>query len=282
MEYFNYNGKFFEKDTPVIGPDNRSFRYGDGLFETFKFKNDKIILAGEHFDRLWKGMKKMEFQIPVHFTRELLKDQITALIKRNKIDHARVRLSVFRGDGGIYDPVNHLPNYIIQCWPLANPVNSLNENGLHVCIYREAKKSMDSFANLKHNSYLPYYMAANFAKKSKCNDAIILNSADRICDSTIANIFLIKNGIIKTPALSEACIAGVMRHCIIDTLAKNKISVVEGNITEEELLNADEVFLSNSILNLKWIVRLCDTPFSMSKIAEIYQLLSKTNPEVFC
>ncbi len=282
MEYFNFNGKIFEKNTPVIGPDNRSFRYGDGLFETFKYKDEKIILADQHFNRLWQGMKKMQFEIPVHFTREILQDQIVQLIKKNKAEHARIRLSIFRGDGGIYDPVNHLPNYIIQCWPLANPASSLNENGLHVCIYRDAKKVMDSFSSLKHNSYLPYFMAALFAKKSKCNDAIILNSAERICDSTIANIFIIKNDIIKTPSLSEGCIAGVMRQCIIDSLAANNISVAEEAISEKDILDADEVFLSNSILNLKWISRLENKQYGMSKIQQIYQLLMQTNAEVFC
>ncbi len=282
MEYFNFNGKTFEKNTPVIGPENRSFRYGDGLFETLKFKNEKIILAEQHFNRLWAGMKKMQFDIPVHFTREILTEQIIQLIKKNKAEHARIRLSVFRGDGGIYDPVNHLPNYIIQCWPLANPANELNENGLHVCIYRDAKKSMDTFSNLKHNSYLPYFMAALFAKKIKCNDAIILNSAERVCDSTIANIFLVKNNVIKTPSLEEGCIAGIMRNCIIETLAANQISVLQEAVSQTELLEADEVFLSNSILNIKWISRLENKQLGMTKIQEIYQLLTKTNPEVFC
>ncbi len=282
MEYFNFNGKLFEKNTPVIGPDNRSFRYGDGLFETFKYKNENIVLGKEHFNRLWSGMKKMQFEIPVHFTKEILNEQIVQLIKKNKAEHARIRLSVFRGDGGIYDPVNHLPNYIIQCWPLANPANTLNENGLHVCIYPDVKKSMDSFSNLKHNSYLPYFMAALFAKKCKCNDAVILNTENRICDSTIANIFIIKKDAIITPSLSEGCIAGVMRQSIIYTLKAKNIIVEEGVVSEVDLLNADEVFLSNSILNIKWIGQMQKQKYKSDKIKEIYNELTKTNPDVFC
>jgi branched-chain amino acid aminotransferase len=282
MDYFNYNGKLLEKNTPVLGPDNRSFRYGDGLFETLKYKNDAVIMEEEHLDRLWKGLQLMQYEPPSHFTREMLKEQVTQTIKKNKFEHARVRLAVFRGDGGIYDPVNHIPNYIIQCWPLVNPSNELNENGLHACIYHNAKKALDDFCNVKHNCYLPYYMGAMFAKKYRCNDAIILNQFNRPCDSTIANIFIVKNDEVITPSLDEGCIAGIMRETIIRTLKKSNLAVTEKAITQEELLDADEIFLTNSILNLKWIGRIGDKQFIAQKTKVIADTLSATNPAVFC
>ena len=282
MNYYNYNGKLYEKDVPVLGPDNRSFRYGDGLFETLKYKDGNVILSNEHFARLWHGMKLMQFEIPGHFTRELLKEQIEQLIQKNKIEEARIRLAVFRGDGGIYDPVNHLPNYIIQCWPLVNPTNTLNDKGLLAGIFEDAKKPLDRYSNVKHNSYLPYYMAALFAKKNKLNDAIVLNQEERICDTTIANIFVVSKETIITPALSEGCIAGIMRKAIIETLAQKNIQVLEQPVSQVQLMEADEIFLSNSILNIKWIGKIDDKIFGSSRIKEITSLLSATNPQVFC
>ncbi|MEJ7671501.1 MAG: hypothetical protein WKF59_01975 [Chitinophagaceae bacterium] len=70
---------------------------------------------------------------------------------------------IFRGDGGLYDPKDHFPNYIIQTWDIEN-YKVLNPNGLHIDIYQEAIKSCDKFANLKSNNYLPYVMAALHAK----------------------------------------------------------------------------------------------------------------------
>ncbi len=103
------------------------------------------------------------------------------------------------------------------------------------------KKSCDSLANLKSNNYLPYLMAALYAKKIRVNDCILLNNFDRICDTTIANIFIMKEGIIYTPPLSEGCVAGVMRKFVINKLG-SRFKILEKQISIEDLKKADEVF----------------------------------------
>ena len=128
---------------------------------------------------------------------------------------ARIRLMIFRGNGGIFDPEDLNPNFIIESWPLTNS-SGLNENGLTVDIFPGAKKSCDSFSNIKSNNYLPYVMAGLFAKKNKLNDCILLNSFDRVCDSAIANVFIIKKNKIYTPPLTEGCVAGVMRRWMLE------------------------------------------------------------------
>jgi branched-chain amino acid aminotransferase len=254
MNYFNYNGKILKESDLIAGPSNRGLRYGDGLFETIKVKNGKMILADEHFARLWKGMSVLQFDIPKHFTPERLGDEITTLIKKNRHENAaRVRLTVFRGDGGLYDPQNQIPNYAIQSWQLAGAKEALNSNGLVAGIYADTKKSCDLLSNVKHNNFLPYALAALKAKKEKWNDAIVLNMYGRICETTIANIFLIKENIIFTPALGEGCIAGVMRKKIIQEATNCHWSVVEKEITSNDLFNADEVFFTNCIQTIKWV-----------------------------
>ena len=282
MNHVIFNGKFFESTTPVIGPDNRGLRYGDGLFETIKYKNGELILADEHLARLWNGLKSLRFDLPRLFTPDLLEDQILQLIQKNKQVCARVRLSVIRGNGGLYDAPNHHPNYLVQSWPLAENNGLLNENGLQLCIYRDALKSTDKFSNIKHNNYLPYFMAALFAKEQRCNDAVVLNQHQHICDSTIANIFLIKNNQLFTPALTEGCVAGVMRHFIIRELKKHGYTITETAITEQDLLDADEVFLTNSIYNMRWVAGIHNSTYQNTMIKDIHQLLSKTNEPVFC
>jgi branched-chain amino acid aminotransferase len=158
----------------------------------------------------------------------------------------------------------------------------LNENGLQCILFKDALKSIDLYSNLKHNNYLPYLMGAIQAKKMKCNDAIIFNSNFNICDSTIANVFLIKENIIYTPALSEGCIAGVMREFIINELQKNNFNVVEQTISETELANADEVFLTNSIYNMRWVSAIDSFNYQHKMTREIYHLLKQTNPQEFC
>lgn len=282
MNFINFNGKFIEAQTAVITADNRGLRYGDGLFETIKYKNNALILVDEHLSRLWKGMQLLQFDIPKLFTPDNLQDQILQLVKKNNLTTARIRLSIVRGNGGLYDAVNHHPLYIIQAWSIADNNTTLNENGLQVCIYNEAKKALDNFSNLKHNNYLPYFMGALFAKKQQCNDALILNQHDRICDSTIANIFIVKEESIFTPSLAEGCVAGVMRKFILQQLIEQGLTVTETALTKEDLLNADEVFLSNSIYNIRWVAAIENKTYTNSTVKKIFNLLTKTNAAVFC
>lgn len=281
MKYFNYNGKIFEDGTPVIGPDNRGLRYGDGLFETIRYSGNQLILADEHFARLWKGIKLLGFNIPKLFTPEKLESQIRELVEKNKQVTARIRLSIFRGNGGLYDADNHTPNYTIQSWPAGN-YKTLNDNGLQLCIYRDARKVIDRFSNIKHNNYLPYFMGALYAKENQYNDAIILNDQNRICDSTIANIFIIKDGIIHTPSLAEGCIAGTMRDFIMRELSKPDFIIEEGSIDQRFILEADEVFLSNSIYNIRWVASIEGKKYSSNLTRKIFESLQQTNSSVFC
>ena len=271
MNYFNYNGKLLKEGTTIIGADSRALRYGDGLFETIKIKNGKIELADEHFARLWKGMQVLQFDVPKHFSPEKLEEQIIALAEKNTHQSgARVRLSIIRGDGGLFDAKNLTPYFIIQTWPLPEGNGEWNSNGLVAGIYSEVKKSCDILGNLKHNNYLPYVLAALQAKKEKWNDAILLNAAGNICDSTIANIFLVKNEIIYTPALSEGCVAGVMRQTLLQFLKANNYQMEERAVTEVELFAADEVFFTNSMYNIRWVQSIADVDYANNFTQKIY------------
>lgn len=277
MEYFIYDGKIYKNDTDLISINSRGLRFGDGLFETLKSSSNILQFTDDHFERLWKGMNLLQFKVPVHFTAKGLQRQIQELLNKNRHNSiARIRLTVFRGDGGLYDNINHLPHYLIQTWPLPDDTGKWLSNGLSMGIYNDVKKSCDILSNLKHNNFLPYAMAAVYAKKQKWNDAILLNSHGRICDTTIANIFLIKENVIYTPSLREGCIAGVMRKNLLLQFSDDKLHVVEGEITIEDLEEADEVFLSNSIHNIRWVQCIGDKKYDNKCTQKIFSSFHST------
>ncbi len=277
MTSFNFNGKIYKEATPIIGADYRGLRYGDGLFETIKMKNGKLILEDEHFARLWKGMQVLQFAIPKHFNPDKLQEEVLLLAKKNEHEKAaRIRITVFRGNGGLYDATDHFPNHIIQSWPLPEGNGEWNSNGLVMGVYNEVKKSCDILSNLKNNNYLPYVMAALEAKNKKWNDAVVLNSYGRVCDTTIANIFLVKDEVIYTPDLSEGCVAGILRAHLIRQLAVMGFICIEKEITIEELLTADEIFLTNSVYNIHWVQRINDTAFVNTVTQKIYAAVLPT------
>ena len=250
MQFFNYNGKLYKEDECVISVNSRGLRFGDGLYETMKSKDAKLFFPEDHFNRLVNGMEVLGFKIPAHFSADKLEQQVYNLLKKNNHQKiARIRFTVLRGDGGLYDDINNIPNYLIQSWSLADDIGQLNSNGLVLGIYKEVKKSCDILSKLKHNNFLPYVMAAGFAKQEKWNDAIVLNTSDRICDTTITNIFIVKDEIVYTPSLAQGCIAGIMRKHILQQLTVNNIEVIENEMSIPDLMDADEDILSNSIYN---------------------------------
>lgn len=173
--------------------------------------------------------------------------------KNNHSSLARIRLTIFRGAGGLYDPVEPHPNFIIQSWAGNNETNLFNQSGLALDFFPDAKKSCDHFSHLKSNNFLPYVMGAFFAKKNNLNDCLLYNCYNRICEATIANVFIITNGVIKTPALTEGCVNGVMRRYLINCFKKEGFTCIEGEILPEELLQSSEVFLTNAIYGIRWV-----------------------------
>ena len=252
--FLNFNGKMFRNDKLLISPDDKSFRYGDGCFETMKMVSGKIVLEAFHFERLFTSLQILQINKPNYFITDVFKEEILDLAKRNHHKKsARIRLTISRGEGGLYENENNKPNYLIQTWDLNTSNNKLNENGLVMNVFSNARKICDDYSHIKNNNFLCYALGALWAKQHKLNDVVLLNPFDKVADSTIANIFIVNNGIIKTPALSEGCIAGVTRKYLLMLMREEGMPVEETSISVEELMSASEIFLTNSIFGIRWV-----------------------------
>lgn len=276
MNSICFNGKIIADDEPVLMVSNRGYRYGDGLFETIKVRDSRILLANYHFERLFAGLLLLKFELPRLFTREKIEQDILQLCRKNNCGQlARVRLSVFRGNGGLYDEDKGL-QYVIECWPLNQSIGELNENGLVIDVYPDAEKSCDKFSNIKSANFQPYSMAALYAKENKMNDCLILNISGSIADSTIANLFLIKGDTIITPSLEEGCINGVMRKYLLTEMQNAREKTLETSVSISDIKNADEIFLTNAINGIRWVRQFRDKVYPNFKTVEIYNRFVKT------
>jgi branched-chain amino acid aminotransferase len=276
MNHICFNGKIVRTDEPVLLVSNRGYRYGDGLIETMKVAGRQILLEGYHFERLFSGLSLLKFEIPGLFTKEKISQEILQLCKKNGAEElARVRLSVFRGNGGLYDDDKGL-QYVIESWSLNESANKLNENGLVIDIFPDAEKSCDKFSNLKSANFLPYSMAAQYAKESKLNDCLVLNNSGGIADSTIANLFIIKDGVILTPGLEEGCVNGVMRRHLLTELKSAGIEVNETTVSAGDIKNADEIFLTNAINGIRWVRQFRNSTYTNRQAAQFYNQFVQT------
>lgn len=249
-----YNGHLINLYEPAISFTNRAFRYGDSLFETIRFTNGKVMFLADHVKRIKLGMTTLRMNVPAEFNTANIEHLIFHLISQNKIaGDARLRLTVFRNEGGFYTPDVNDISFLIEAEPLEGIGYQLNQKGLWVDVYAEIKKPITKISNLKTGSALLYVMAGLTKTSLRLDDCLLVNDNGNIIESINANIFVVKNGTLYTSPISDGCVDGVMRRQVLDLAAQNKILAFEQPLTVHTLTNGDEVFLTNAIKGIQWV-----------------------------
>lgn len=207
----------------------------------------------DHITRLKLGMTVLRMNLPAEFNTENIHEQIMQLLKHNThAPNARIRLTVFRNEGGYYTPETNDISFLIESEEIEGPYE-LNQKGFWVDVYSDLKKPLNKLSNLKTANALFYVMAGLAKQSMKLDECFLINDTGTICESISSNIFIVKNGTIYTPPLSEGCVAGIMRKQIMNLATQNKILTFESPVTINTLMNGDEVFLTNSIKGIQWV-----------------------------
>ncbi len=205
-----------------------------------------------------------------------LRKQIQNLLSLNSHNEgARVRLSVFRQDGGFYTPTNNNAYFIIESTPLENETYQLNKEGLYAGFFKQMHKQCNPLSSLKSSNAQLYVMAGLYAGEQGWHDAIILNDHGFVAETVSSNLFMVKDGVLYTPDLDQACVAGILRMQILDIAARKGIKLQECAILPEDLLQADEVFITNSIKGINWIKGIGNKRYYHSMATQMMSLLQK-------
>jgi branched-subunit amino acid aminotransferase/4-amino-4-deoxychorismate lyase len=234
--------------------NNRAFCYGDALFETIHCLGTGPQFLELHMQRLLKGMKALKMHVPENLNISSIKNYIEKLLNKNRIfKGARIRLTVFREQGGLYSPKNNSVSWLMEPSALEYEQFKLETKGLVIDIFDEIHKPINLLSNLKTTNSLIYVLAGIFCTENNLNDCLIFNQYGRICESLSSNVFVAKDNKIITPSLTEGCIEGTMRHTIIGLAKELGYEVEERGILEKNLIEADEVYLTNAIQGIKWV-----------------------------
>lgn len=237
-----YNAKPMEEGEFLVKNTDRAFRYGDGLFETIIYDKGKISLLDRHLRRLKGGMRIFRLEADI-LTEENIRQQIESLAALNQIKGTgRVRLQVWRKEGGLYTPDRQQANLFLTMAPFEKKEGKVIE---HAAISEEVYLYKTSTSRFKTCNALPYILAGIEKKERKLDDLVLRDHQGNIAECTSANIFWVKDGVYFTPSLDTGCVAGVMRGYLIDKLtqAGKKPCLVQETI--ESLLQADSVFACN-------------------------------------
>ena len=254
-QFINFNGSIYPVGYPVMGIDNRGFRYGDGLFESMRLINGEIKFLSLHIDRLHRGMKALKLEGHSYIDDYFLNEKVQELVKRNKSGgNGRVRLTIFRDSGGLYSPESNQTGYAIELTNVEESTYIIHPKGLIADVFEDVRKPVNSLSNFKTCNSLVYVMAGIFKNQNSLDEAFILNQNGFLCEAISSNVFIIYDKKVYTPALSEGCIAGVMRSVVMRLAEENNIQVVEAQINPAVLREADEIFLTNASRGIQWVM----------------------------
>jgi branched-chain amino acid aminotransferase len=271
----NFNGIIQDSDLQLT-VSNRSFLYGDGVFETLKIVNNKILFFEDHYFRLMASMRIVRMEIPMIFTMEYLEEQILKLVEVLAIkDAARVRFNVFRNEGGFYLPNDNSISFVIQASELESIRYKIPKIQFEVDLYKDFIVPSQLLSTLKTANKITHVTASIFAKENQLDSALLINETKNVIEAANGNLFMLMGNKLITPPISEGCLNGIMRKQII-SLAKQieSVEVIEAAISPFDLQKADELFITNVVVGIQPITKYRKKEFEV-RLAN--QLLEKLN-----
>jgi len=245
----NFNGELLYSENVKLSIENRAFKYGDAIFETIKVVNNKVVFLEDHYFRLMASMRMLRMKIPLEFTLEFLEKEILKTVKVQDFGNSfRVRLNVFRKDGGLYKPTSNKIDFTIEAKEFTAKISETYS----LDVFKDFYNYSGLLSTIKTNNKMLNTLASIYASENDLDNCILLNERKGVVEVTNGNIFIVKGTVIKTPALTEGCIKGIARKKVIEIITKNDdFTIEETSISPFELQKADEVFITNAIVGIQ-------------------------------
>jgi len=276
----NFNGDIVTQEENVL-TQNRAFLYGDGVFETLKIVNKKILFLEDHYFRLMASMRVVRMEIPMNFTMEYLEEQVLNLVDQKGISaSARARITVFRNDGGLYLPKTNNVSFLIHATSLENASYILNTAEYEVDLYKDFYVTKQLLSSIKTTNKMINVTGSIFAHENGLANCILVNDTKNVVEALQGNLFMIVGKKMITPPISEGCLNGIMRKQVL-TLAKQLegIEVQEEIISPFDLQKADELFLTNVITGIQPITKYRKKEFTNNWAQLLVQKLNESISE---
>ncbi len=243
----------------AVSVADRGLAYGDGVFETMRVESGVIALWPYHYERLLRGLRCLQIEVKKVALQHHLEATADAIEGHSGV----LKLMITRGEGGRgYQPTgDELPSLVSVFTPFTPSFLTDNvlvqDHGVHVHVCEHKLVENSQLSGIKSLNQLPYVLASKERQDLTVKEGLLFSMSDRLIEATARNIFIVKQGELYTPKLDQCGVEGVLRRCLMDTIAGQCGLVVnEVALTEKSLELADEVFLTNSVTHL-WPVTHC-------------------------
>lgn len=266
------NGKFIDIRRAKISIFDRSFLYGDAVFETMRAYAGVIFKLDEHILRLLDSLKAIKIRHV--YKKEYLKKSVYNCLNANKLKSAYVRLVVTRGEGrfGIGYKDDFTPNLIIVAKDFEGYPEWMFERGISAKIIGVANE-YSVLSKIKSANYLNLILARFNAKEMGFDEAILTNTKAQVTEGATSNIFLVKSNSLITPSIESGVLPGITRGVIIGIAKRLKIRVTEKSVSRGELYGADEAFLTNSLAEVLPVTKVDSKSIGDEKVGQLTKLI---------
>lgn len=244
-----YNGALLSEPEARVPVDDGGWLHGAGLFETMRAEHGVVFRFQRHVDRLCASAEKLLRRVDPQQLPTI--EDCGTLLRANGLEQARLRLTVsagpMRGEGD--DPV--LPfNVALTAIPLTGYPAGLYETGITVVISAYRQNPLDPIAGHKTTCYLPRLLALREAQRARCVEALWFTNQNLLAEGSVSNVFLVRDGRLFTPPLDTPVLPGIARAVVLERARSIGIEAEQKALTVDDLLDADEVFLTNAIMQV--------------------------------
>jgi len=249
------NGEFSGLDEARVAATDAGLLLGAGLFETLRAYDRFVFRLDDNLDRLLASAKLLE--IPIALSRAAIGEALAETIDRNGLGDARCRITVTRGPlpAGT-DDEGPQPTCLITAGAMTPYSHELYEKGMTVTVSDARIDSSDPTAGHKTTAYMANLLVLRDAHSRGAQEALRLSSGGHLCEGAMSNVFIVREGRLVTPPLESGCLPGVTRKVVLELAAEEGIDAAEEPIPAPEVLKVEEMFLTNSIMEVMPVCRI--------------------------
>lgn len=260
------NDRFVQKEHARVSVFDHGFLYGDGVYETLRVYQGRVFLLERHVARLHESCERIGLDLSI-------KDEewmpiLGELLVRNKLEDAGLRVTISRGEGevGIDPRLCARPTVVVMAKPVVTYTDQQREQGvsLHLASIKRNPELAQS-PQIKAISFLNNILAKQEAIQAGEDDALMLNMDGIVTECTTSNIFYVKNQRLYTPAVACGILKGITRNVVLELADQQGVCTEEGHYTMEQLLQADECFITNTGIEIMAVSRIGDCQIGQGK-----------------
>lgn len=252
MEKVFLNNELVDIDKACVSAADSGLLYGAGLFETMRSSSGIVFRLDDHLERLCASAIKLSIHT---FEKDLLAESVHKVLNENKLADARLRLMVTNGSMSATDE-DLKPTLLITATKFQPYPDEYYKNGVLAVICPFKQTGEDPLCGHKTTSYFPRMMGLNFAHQKHGAEALWFTTGNKLAEGCVSNVFLVKDSTLYTPMLTTPVLPGIARRSVCEIAGQEDIKLVEKDLFINDVLEADEIFLTNVIMQVMPVSRI--------------------------